>query len=87
MQEELDNQWGLKEEHEKLVSDSIYWSGEISVLKDAFEEARAHTHEMEQHAKEWKNRLTQMMEYIHDVMGEFPSVAPQNLPYPLLFID
>lgn len=27
---------------------------------------------MEQHAKEWKNCLTQVMEYIHDVMGEFP---------------
>ena len=24
MQEELDSLWGLKEEHEKLVSDSIY---------------------------------------------------------------
>lgn len=73
MQEELDSLWGLKEEHEKLVSDSIYWSGEIAVLKDAYEEARAQAHDLDQQVESWKNRFNQMMEYIHDVMGEFPN--------------
>lgn len=33
MQEELDGLRGLKQEHEKLVSDNIYWNGEFSNSK------------------------------------------------------
>lgn len=72
MQEELDSLRGLKEEHEKLVSDNIYWNGEFTVPRDAVKEAQAYAHDIEQQAGAWKDRLTKMMDYTNEVLGEFP---------------
>lgn len=62
MLEELDSLRGLKQEHEKLLSDSIYWSGEFAVLKDVVEDVKAYACDMEQQVVTWEEHLTRMMD-------------------------
>lgn len=71
MKEEIDSLRGLRQEHEKLVSDSIYWSREFTVLKDAAQDAKAYAREMEQHTTTWNEHLTKMMDYTNEFIGEF----------------
>lgn len=72
VKEELDSLHGLKQEHEKLVSDIIHWSGEITFHKDVAADAQAHTREMEWQTVMWKDRLTQMMDYTNNIISIFP---------------
>lgn len=62
----------LKIEHDNLVSDGSYWSGEFAVLKDIADNANAHAEVMQAQSKIFEEKLNQMMDYISSTIGEFP---------------
>lgn len=72
MQEELESLQRLKEEHDTLVSDIIYWNGEIQHYKDVAKEDHDQAREYKQQSEIWHNRFTKMMDYTNNLIGEFP---------------
>lgn len=71
----------LKIEHDNLVSDSIYWSGEFAVLKNIADDANAHAEEMQAQNKISEEKLSKMMDYISSTIGEFPRKVTEAWQY------